>query len=98
MCRGSHDGAGALLGFGGRGEGTSVVVGMLAGINVALNTRRSLAHEDSRADEDSLCAELHHERCIGGGGYASGGKIRYGELPFFRDQLHQFIWRLQLFG
>src|SRR5438309_8886655 len=42
-------------------------------------------HEDARADEDSFGAELHHQRRVGGGGDASGGEIRHGQLPCFGD-------------
>ncbi len=55
-------------------------------------------HEDAAADEDGFGAELHHERCVGGCGDASGGEVWHGQLAGFRDHLYQFVGRAVLFG
>lgn len=67
-----------------------VVVG--GGPNDGLGTGLGvLGLEDSRADEDTVHTELHHEGCICRGGDTTGGEVDDGELAVLGDVLDE-LW------
>ena len=67
-----------------------VVVG--GGTNDGLGTGLGvLGFEDSRADEDTVHTELHHEGGIGGGGNTTGGEVDDGELAVLGNVLDE-LW------
>src|SRR5580692_708965 len=77
-------------------DGFGARYGLLAFFHVVFDVERrsALFHEDSRADEDGFCAQLHHERGVGGSGDAAGGKVWHGELAGLGDHAHQLVRRL----
>ena len=66
----------------------------------ALDVERSgaLLHEDAGADEDGLCAELHHEGGVGRCGDAAGGEVGNGQLAGLGDHADQLVGSLMVLG
>src|SRR5215207_3077227 len=54
---------------------------------------RAPALEDAAPDEHTVGPELHHQRRVGRGGYAAGGKEHHGEPPVLGDPAHQLVRR-----
>lgn len=57
----------------------------LEGVVFDVERGGALLHEDSRADEDGLGAELHHEGGVGWGGDSAGGEVGDGQLAGLGD-------------
>ena len=55
-------------------------------------------HEDAASNEDSLCAELHAQGCIGWCCHAASSEVRYGELTFGRNILNDIERSAEVFG
>ena len=69
---GADDGAGAGFSFAAFLGAHKGAVGEAADFEAG----GAIFHEDAGADEDGLGTQLHHERGIGGGRDAAGGKVR----------------------
>ena len=66
-------------------------------VNADVEANVAFLHEDSGADEDCFCAELHHEGCVGGGRDAAGGEVGYGELAGLCDADYEFVGSAEIF-
>lgn len=54
--------------------------------------------EDARADEDTVAAQLHHERRVGGRGNTTGGEVDHGETALLGGLAQKLVRDLQLAG
>ncbi len=80
---------------GGDDDGLGAGDGFFALDGVVLDVERggALLHEDARADEDGLGAELHHQGRVGGGGDAAGGEVGHGQLAGLGDHADELVGR-----
>ncbi|KAF5930813.1 hypothetical protein HYC85_031686 [Camellia sinensis] len=53
--------------------------------------RRITALENPRPDENTIAAQLHHQRGVGGGGYTAGGEVDHRKPPELLRLHHQII-------
>src|SRR6185437_9638022 len=80
------------------GLGAGDRFGPLLGIVFHVERGGTLLHEDARANEDSLGAQLHHEGRVGGGCDAAGGEVGDGQLSGLRHHADEFVGGLMFLG
>src|SRR3990172_2537017 len=75
------------------------VVEVGGGFDDRLGPARRIARlEDSRADENAIDPELHHQGRIGRSGEASGGEVHNGQASEFLRLAHELKRGADLFG
>ena len=59
---------------------------------------RVAGFEDTGSDEDTLCSELHHQRCIGRRCHTAGREVDNRETAVVMHIQNKIVWNLQHFG